>query len=581
MIQYQSPREPPVNVDDESEPEVVEPPVKRQRLPRAAALQKRTSPGEPASTSSSGPSRLSSIRDESPTPPESPSATSSESPRLQRQTQRSSTSSRDQADDADSAHTTPEKIDGRTRISKRLTPEQIEFIRSERAKEKFVSKQSQRLERANSNLADEDRRHAENEAKKRELVLSLTLEWQGHHLPLDVFGQFRQWLEQYSSWFAVAYEKGSTVGLWHAQAVAVFFERSPAAVKGLWKRFSARHGDPPHCKVNICFKEASQKGLSTRFGLLGYVRKDMGEYEGHLLIHSDSVTEEQIRQGDLLYLAMGKSHKTSECCLTANNFIDRAALFFDKKVKNPAMMDLDYVLCQMVHTGKYSIHGSFFTEHGAMYYQRAQAAFCARITPTATTVQDVHTMIFNRRSKRDMMRDDILEKLERDAPGSHDPFASADAHVSLSPNRCESEASASPRGDTQLSATFDPDFESSRDTTEVCTNASATASREPNSMYDISQDFRPDTPSYSARAVEVAENGSVPPVIADPRRPPYFVQRKPGLNFRFIRDPGSDPSADRSHTPDHSTSNHAAASSSASIHDTETEAHLEHVEPSS
>ena len=100
-------------------------------------------------------------------------------------------------------------------------------------------------------------------------------------------------------------------------------------------------------------------------------------------------------------------------------------------------------------------------------------------------------------------------------------------------------------------------------------------------MYDISQDFRPDTPSYSARAVEVAENGSVPPVIADPRRPPYFVQRKPGLNFRFIRDPGSDPSADRSHTPDHSTSNHAAASSSASIHDTETEAHLEHVEPSS
>ena len=92
------------------------------------------------------------------------------------------------------------------------------------------------------------------------------------------------------------------------------------------------------------------------------------------------------------------------------------------------------------------------------------------------------------------MRDDILEDLETDAPGSHDPFASADVHVSLSPNRCESEASASPRGDTQLSATFDPDFESSRDTTEVCTNASATASREPNSMYDISQDFRPDTP---------------------------------------------------------------------------------------
>ena len=121
-----------------------------------------------------------------------------------------------------------------------------------------MSKQSKRLERANSNLADEDRRHAENEAKKRELVLSLTLEWQGHHLPLDVFGQFRQWLEQYSSWFAVAYEKGSTVGLWHAQAVAVFFERSPAAVKGLWKRFSARHGDPPNCKVNVCFKEASQ-----------------------------------------------------------------------------------------------------------------------------------------------------------------------------------------------------------------------------------------------------------------------------------------------------------------------------------
>ena len=276
-----------------------------------------------------------------------------------------------------------------------------------------------------------------------------------------------------------------------------------------------------------------------------------------------------------------KSHKTAECVLTASNFKNRAALFFDKKVKNPAMMDLDYVLCEMLHTGKYSVHGSFFTENGGMIYQRAQAAFCARITPTATTVQDVHTMIFNRTSRRDLIRDELLEKLERDPPDAPDPFASVDAYVSLSPNtgRCESVGSMSPQETSRISSTLDPDFESGRDTTEVCMNASATATREPHSIYDISQDFVPEPSSYSARAVELAENGSIPPVIADPRRPPYFVQRTPGLHIRFIRDPASSPSRDGSLPPDYSTSSHPTTSGLESIHVSETEEQLEQVEP--
>ena len=514
------------------------------------------------------------------------SATSpSDTPTPQRQRlQRSDTSSTNASTSA-SAEAQRLGVDASTRILKRHTPEQVAFIQEQRKQQKFSERLERRLDRANSRTLSENARAEANEAKKRELILSLTLEWQGHHLPLDVWGQFRQFLDAHSSWYGLAYEKGPTNGLWHAQGVGVFFDTSPVSVKKRWQRFAARYQNAPQCKVNHCFKEAAQKGLSTRLGLLGYVRKDIDEYEGHLCVTHEKVTDEEKRQGDLLFLAYGKTNKTAECTLTQNNLIDRAALFFEKKVKNPVHQELDFVLCQMLQTGKYTVHGHFFTHNGSMVYHRAQAALVARLNPDSVSVDDVHHILFNRRTPRDEFLASMT--VDRDRVGTRDPFEAKDAFVHLNDDRCSDSSASSVEPEPSNSA-VEAEPLASLHSTEVRSNNSATAHREPPpSLYfsmPVSEPrvYPEPIPSSSSSSLPhlVVGAGVSPTRNHDPRYPPFFVQNTPGLNFRFVRDPARSPPPEIDHTrSSHSTETQSAHTSG--IHDTETERALERVELSS
>ena len=110
-----------------------------------------------------------------------------------------------------------------------------------------------------------------------------------------------------------------------------------------------------------------------------------------------------------------------------------ASLFFDRRIRNPALAELDYVLKMMLQTGKFSIHGSFFTPHGSMIYSRAQTAFQCRVFPAQTSTADVHAILFNRRNA---IRDEILDNLtaksvDRDGPDDFDPFSAQSAYVTL------------------------------------------------------------------------------------------------------------------------------------------------------
>ena len=493
--------------------------------------------------------------------------------------------------DASSSEAARLGVDATTRINQsRHSQEQIAFILAERRRKKLADRLERRLERVNSRTVAENARAEATESKKRELILSLTVEWQGHHLPLDVWGQFRIFLESHSSWFCLAYEKGPTNGLWHAQGVGVFHDTSSTAVKKRWQRFASRYQNPPQCKVNLCFKEAAQKGLSTRLGLLGYVRKDIGEYEGHQIVSHESVTDDERRQGDLLFLAYGKTNKTAECTLTQNNLIDRAALFFEKKVKNPALQELDHVLMLMLQTGKYTVHGQFFTHNGSMIYHRAQAALIARLNPDSVSVDDVHQILFTRRSPRDEFLASMT--VDRDPPGARDPFEARDAFVHLtSDDRCsESSLTAEPEP-PHTSGEAEP--LASCDTTEVRSNNSATAQREPPPslyfsmagcseprVYPPPQNTAPpptSSASFSSAEPLVVGPDRTPTRIHDPRRPPFFVQNTPGLHFRFVRDPASSPPSE----VDHTQSSHVTASHTTGVHVTETERSLEYVESDS
>lgn len=429
-------------------------------------------------------------------------------------------------------------LHAKSRLSSKLNERQREHVLSLRRAASLEKKLQANLERQERRAERAQERAETEDAKKRELIISVTVEWQGHHLPESVFDKFRSFCHRESSWFSLAYEKGPTLGLWHLQGVAVFHNVSVLAVKKQWIVFAGWNVVAPPHKVNNCFKEASGKGLSTQHGLLGYVRKDLGEYDGHLFYCSPSVTEQEKVRGDELYVAMGKSNKCAECVLTATNFVDRASLFFDRKIKNPALSDLDTTLKAMLETGKYSVHGSFFTNNGAMIYSRAQAAFHCRLYPSAATVEDVHRIFFNRSHKPDSTLSDPHVSVApeprapvRDSPSAPDVFSNNDEYVhldrSLHPDACSlSDLPGSPHPPEPLAA---------HHSTEVSSNFN---SQQAPSVYDISQHY--EMHSYCETAWDIAGDTSrrtpTRAQLSDPRFPPFFVQRTAGLNQRFTRD---------------------------------------------
>ena len=141
--------EPLVHVSDDDETRVEEPPrsSKRRRLTRSVPLrgarssattaESEQSTGETTPTASFGPS----TPDESTSIQQSPVASTSASDRVQSQT----TTPRGSSRDASPQSEPPLEVNARTRISRRLTPQQIEFILSERAKEKFLRQHGRRL----------------------------------------------------------------------------------------------------------------------------------------------------------------------------------------------------------------------------------------------------------------------------------------------------------------------------------------------------------------------------------------------------------------------------------------------------
>lgn len=286
--------------------------------------------------------------------------------------------------------------------SRRQSQKVVQHIRNLRRIRRENKKKDKLMDKLEKKQAKFNARRDREDEKRREFILSITLEWSGAHVPLDVFTQFQSWLATTSEWWAAAYEKGSTLGLWHIQAVAVISEVGIAAIKKSWYVFSGWDVNRPKVrKVNLCIKEAKGKGLHTRIGLLGYSRKDCDKYEGHLWSCSPTVTPEEMQEGDLLFCQFGKGDKGNSCQLTETNLLDRAIVYWERFIKDPLVCELDHVLSEMLRTGRYSIHGKFFTSNGAWSFPRAQLAFMSRLVPADTRIDDVKRIFFTIPKPRD------------------------------------------------------------------------------------------------------------------------------------------------------------------------------------
>lgn len=321
-----------------------------------------------------------------------------------------------------------------TKISARLSQRQIEHIKHLRQERDDQAKRDRRLQ---SEVRKQQRRDRQSrlkeeadEKRKRDFVLSITIEWQNTHVPVEVYNLFCKWLGSVSSWWSVAYEKGASLALWHLQAAAVIRSVSVDRIRKDWYQYSGWSVcRPPVSKVNCCFKEATGKGLHTQHGLLGYTRKDLDKYEGHQWSCHPSVTPEELKVGDDLFVQFGRGIKGNTCQLTESNFLDRALIFFDRFLKkNPGAARLDYVLREMLRSGLFSIHGKFLTHHGTFNYQRSQLAFISRIWPESVESGDVRAIFFSVPKPRDNTELKEKKPIFTKRPET-DPFVAQDEFI--------------------------------------------------------------------------------------------------------------------------------------------------------
>ena len=354
--------------------------------------------------------------------------------------------------------------------------EHIKKLRSERREDKRRTEKDERaakkIQRQTQRI---DAKNKAEESKKRQFTVSVTIEWQGRDLPIDVHTTFCAWCVQTATWWAAAYEKGATCGFWHIQAEIEGTFSSLNNIKRSWNSFVGWDVNKPPCKkVNVCVKELCGKGLHTRLGILGYTRKDIDKYDGHLWSCSPTVTDEEKEEADVLYVQLGKGDKGGTCVLTDTNILDRAIVFFQRFVKNPMYAQLDVVLAMMLRTGRYTVHGKFLTSNGAMIYGRAQLAFQCRVCPPDTNVEDVNRIFFATAKPRD---DTCTPRTPIRTPRT-DHFSDMSEYVALSRSDKSSTSSSSSRkrrrkrGKSRRSLDFnkvlpDEDVEKLGDTTRI------------------------------------------------------------------------------------------------------------------
>ena len=96
--------------------------------------------------------------------------------------------------------------------SRRMSARVVGHIKHLRQVRDYAKRQDRLLAKLEKKHARNRERRAAELRKVRTFNLSITLEWQGHHVPTSVFYSFKRWLAQRSEWWAVAYERGPTCG---------------------------------------------------------------------------------------------------------------------------------------------------------------------------------------------------------------------------------------------------------------------------------------------------------------------------------------------------------------------------------
>jgi hypothetical protein len=150
---------------------------------------------------------------------------------------------------------------------------------------------------------------------------------------------------------SVSTERGGAFQQLHVQGVLKQRSTSSRKIKAVLLQYLQQHVQNfSELGVQMCCKQAANKGLHTWEGLVGYSRKYQGRDDYHNVLHNVSVFD--IEEGEKLLRLHGSAIK-HRVALTQHNIMERAAAFLEFELHGRFEVSLPAVVWAMLTSGQY------------------------------------------------------------------------------------------------------------------------------------------------------------------------------------------------------------------------------------
>lgn len=257
------------------------------------------------------------------------------------------------------------------------------------------------------------------------LTVSLTLVIPNEDVPLALYDATAQYLQQHTKAGSISTERGGAFKHLHIQGVYKKRGTSTQALKKDLLQFLSSHVQNfAALNISCCLKKATNKGLHTFEGLVGYSLKYEGRDDFHNTLHNVSSIE--IEEGRKLLLQYGAVLK-HRIPLTLHNVMERAASYMEYELRGRFCVTLPCIVYAMIRSGQYYMDPEWAVPYKGqgMEASRSHVVWLSCIAPSSLSLQNISDVLYRAPDRYftdlhngaagSLADDDVLVQLVQDA----------------------------------------------------------------------------------------------------------------------------------------------------------------------
>ena len=226
------------------------------------------------------------------------------------------------------------------------------------------------------------------------LTCSVTIVVPGGDIPWDVHAAAASFVREQCRAGCMCTERGDAFKHLHVQGVLKKRSTSSVKIKRELSTWLADHVDNyAALQCSVCVKKASNKGLHTWEGLVGYARKGKGRQEYREVLHNISPLD--LEEGEYLMRLHGSALK-HRVALTLHNIMERAVTYREFELRGRFVVSLSAIVYAMIGCGQYYFDAAWAvpTQGQGMDSTRAEVVWLSACRPFDVTPGGIQAVLF-------------------------------------------------------------------------------------------------------------------------------------------------------------------------------------------